>query len=104
MQLLLTNDAAHKIISAMYKVAHYSLHILFLIKLSDCVVVIQCDYLPLSRVLPVAPVLPVPLSPVITTLPRASEFELGLPIIFHPHVIVIIYKFASIHVKYRMFH
>lgn len=32
----------------MYKVAHYSLYTRFLIKLSDCVVVIQCDYLPLA--------------------------------------------------------
>lgn len=53
---------------------------------------------------PVSSILPVPLSSMITTLPRASEFELGPPIIFPPHVIVIIYKFVSVHVKYRMFY
>lgn len=31
----------------MYKVAHYSLYILILIKLSQYAVVIQCDYSPL---------------------------------------------------------
>lgn len=31
-----------------------------------------------------SPVLPVPLSSMITALPGASEFELGLPIIFPP--------------------
>lgn len=52
-----------------------------------------------------SPALPVPLSSMITALPGASEFELGLPIISPPpHVIVIIYKFVSVHVKYRMFH
>lgn len=89
----------------MYKVAHYSLYTRFLIKLSDCVVVIQCDYVPLSPYPPVSPILPVPLSSMITALPRASEFELGLPIILPPpHVIVIIYKFVSVDVKYRMFY
>lgn len=88
----------------MYKVAHYSLYsFFFLIKLSDCVVVIQCDYLPLSPYPHVSRILPVPLSSMITALPRASEFELGLPVI-PPHVIVIIYKFVSVHVKYRMFY
>lgn len=65
-------------------------------------VVIRCDYLPLSPY-PISHTLPVPLSSVITTLPRASEFELGPPII-SLHVIVIIYKFASVHVKYRLFY
>lgn len=55
-----------------------------------------------------SPVLPVPLSSMITAPPGATEFESGLPIIApphpHPHVIVIIYKFVSVHVKYRMFH
>lgn len=52
-----------------------------------------------------SPVLPVPFSSMITAPPGASEFELGLPIIPHPpHVIVIICKFVSVHVKYRMFH
>lgn len=47
----------------MYKVAHYSLYTCFLIKLSDCVVVIQCDYLPLPLLTSASPALlrPAPL-------------------------------------------
>lgn len=47
---------------------------------------------------------PCPALLLITTPPRASEFELRAAYYFSPHVIVIIYKFVSVHVKYRMFY
>ena len=115
---VVTNYVAHKIISTVYKVAHYSLCIFFL---SNCqsVWLLYNVFTPLCTPHPYSPspVLPIPLLSMITAPPGASEFELGLPIIPPPpppslfpiaapvpHMIVIIYKFVSVHVKYRMFH